>query len=113
MKRRFRFSYAVFFIYILLLLLPLQVLADEEGHENHGGENAPWLAGVDDDEHDHAPDGSPWLSEEDDGGHGDNHSEYEEPGVNLPLLGTFAVINGGFILFGAIRKYRKKKPSTL
>jgi hypothetical protein len=107
-----------FFSFYLLLLLPLQVLAGKEGHENHGGENAPWLSGTNDDEHDHAPKGSPWLSganedEHDHGGHGDNHSEYEEPGANLPLLGTFAAINAGFILFGAIRKYRKKKPSTL
>lgn len=102
MKRRLSFIYAVIFIF--LLLLPLQVLAD--GREDIG---SPWLSGEGNDGHEsHGPEGSPWLSGGDDGAHGDHVSEYEEPGVNLPLLGTFAAINGGFILFGAVRKYRKK-----
>lgn len=107
MKNRLRFIYGLFFI--LILLLPLQVFADGKNLDDLG---SPWLSAEDKEDHDHGPIGSPWLSgegEDDHGGaHGDHGSEYEEPGANLPLLGTFAAINGGFILFGAVRKYRKK-----
>lgn len=102
MKRRLSIIYTVIFIF--LLLLPLQVLAD--GREDI---ESPWLTGEGDGGHDHAPIGSPWLTGEGDGGHGDHGSKFEEPGANLPLLGTFAAINGGFLLLGAVLKYRKNK----
>ncbi|WNF36483.1 hypothetical protein RJD24_18980 [Bacillaceae bacterium IKA-2] len=99
MKWRFKFIHVLFFIF--LLALPIQVFADPD--HDHSPKDSPWLAGNDDADHDHGPDGSPWLTD------GDHDHEYEEPGANVPLLGAFAVINGGFILFGAIRKYRKNK----
>lgn len=120
MKRRLSMIYTVIFIFALLL--PLQVLADgredigspwltgeNEGDHDHAPIGSPWLTGEGEDDHDHAPIGSPWLTGEGEDSHGDHSSEFEEPGANLPLLGTFAAINGGFILLGAVLKYRKNK----
>ncbi len=90
---------------------------DEDDDHGHGDDDHAHDEGDDhghgDDEHAH--------DEGDDHGHGDNdhtHDEgddhthdYEETGANLPLLGTFAAINGGFIIFGAVRKINKKRKS--
>lgn len=74
-------------LFLFLLIFPLQGFAHEEDHDHHDPDHPPWLTDQGDDhDHDH---------------------DYEETGTNWPLLSTFAVINGGFILFGAVRKYKR------
>ncbi len=90
MKNRYRFIYGLLFIF--LLINPLQIYAHGEDHDQHNSEHPPWLT-------DH------------DGEHEDDHyHDYEETGANWPLLSIFAAINGGFILFGVVRKYKKILP---
>jgi hypothetical protein len=98
----------------------------EAGHEDGGHEaDGHEEDGQEDDGHEdggHEADGHGEVGHEDnghedeDGGHGDEghgdggHEEsYEEVGPNYPVLGTFAAINGGFLLFGAIRKISSNK----
>jgi hypothetical protein len=87
---------------------------DDGGHEDggHGGE------GGHDDGHEDGGHGEAGHEDEshEDGGHGEaghgdgGHEEsYEEVGPNYPVLGTFAAINGGFLLFGAFRKISSNK----
>lgn len=76
-------------LFLFLVTFPIQTFA-------HG------------EDHDHDSDHPPWLLD----GHDDHDHEYEETGANIPLLSTFAAINGGFILFGAIRKYNKKRKNS-
>jgi hypothetical protein len=90
--------------------------ANDHGHgetDDHGHGEANDHGHGEGDDHGHGETDDHGHGEEDDHGHGDDgHShEYEETGANLPLLGTFAAINGGFILFGAIRKINKRRKS--
>jgi hypothetical protein len=97
---------------------------DDHGHgktedHGHGDEDAHGHGETEDhghgktDDHSHGETDDHGHGESDDHGHGDDDHdhEYKETGANLPLLGTFAAINGGFILFGAIRKINKKRKS--
>lgn len=138
-KSKYRLIHVLFFIF--LLVLPIQVFGHGEDEDGHDVDSAPWLSEKvnsdgetddhghgDGDDHSHGETGDHGHGEandhshgdakghshgDDDHGHGDDgHShEYEETGANLPLLGTFAAINGGFILFGAIRKINKRRKS--
>lgn len=86
----------------------------EESHDesdDHGhGESDDHAEEADDHGHgegdDHGDDEGHEGDDHGDDGHGDDgHGKsYEEVGPNYPVLGTFAAINGGFLLFGAIRK---------
>lgn len=139
MKNRIWVLQSLFFV--LMLMLPLQVFADEKdgkhSHENeqteaeqetshdqsevddhgHGEDDGHGHDKVDD--HGHGEVDDHGHGESDDHGHGevdghgdDDHShEYEEVGANIPLLSTFAAINGGFIVFGAVRKINKRRKS--
>ncbi len=73
------------FLFVFLLLTPYQVFGHSP-REGLGGINSPWLAG---------------------------QENPLEPGANWWLLGTFAAINLGFILFGAIRKFNKNRKVSL
>ena len=90
--------------------------ADDHGHgegDDHGhGESDDHGHGEADD-HGHGESDDHGHGEGDDHAHGDDDHdhEYVETGANLPLLGTFAAINGGFIMFGAVRKFNKKRKS--
>lgn len=95
----------------------------EEGTEDHGHEGEEGHSGDGHEDDGHVDDDQGGEGNEDDGhgddGHGDDghedegHEEnFEEIGPNYPVLGAFAAINGGFLLFGAIRKVssnRRKK----
>ena len=93
--------------------------SDDHGHgeaDDHGqGESDDHVGEADDHGHgegdDHGDDEGHEGDDHGDDGHGggghgdDGHGKsYEEIGPNYPVLGTFAAINGGFLLFGAIRK---------
>lgn len=119
MKDNRRVLIALFFI--LLLALPLQVFADEKnaktndhGHEestnvDHEGMNQDEMEAHGQGETDDHGQGDATGDDHGDDGHGDDGHEYEEPGANVPLLSAFAAINGGFLVFGAVRKLNKKR----
>jgi hypothetical protein len=73
------------FLFIFLLITPYEVLAHSP-KDSLGGINSPWLVG---------------------------QENPLEPGADYRLLGAFAAINGGFILFGAIRKLNKIRKSRV
>lgn len=141
MKNSRRALKALFFI--LLLVLPLQVFANEKesplphGDEktevedetsNEHGDDGQGEVGHEDESHGEFDDpeqgketgdhgngratdhGNEETDETDGHGNGDD-PEYQEPGANAPILGAFAAINGGIILFGTVRKLNKKKES--
>lgn len=133
MENRIWLFSTLFFIF--LLALPLQGFAhgvdeneaetSEEDSASHGEHEEEECGHEEDEEHGkedgHKEDKS--HGKKDDHKKGDDHAEdddhyadghthdYEEVGANLPLIGTFAAINGSFILFGAIRKVNRKRKS--
>ncbi len=84
MKNRSRNRIAGF-LFIFLLLAPYKVFAHSP-KDGLGGINSPWLAG---------------------------QENPLEPGADWRLLGIFAAINIGFILFGAIRKFYKSRKVSI
>ncbi|WNF36501.1 hypothetical protein RJD24_19075 [Bacillaceae bacterium IKA-2] len=108
MKNRIRVLNVLFFI--LLLALPFQVFAaeqeDDHSHDEEIDEGHEEMDQAEMDAHGHGE-----TDDHGDDGHGDDGHEYEETGANWSLLGSFAAINGGFMLFGAVRKFNKKRKS--